>query len=513
MARAAHRSRPGTRPRGLATLVTSLVARLAALLAALAALGVAAPAAAQQPGHGADIFTGQGCVGCHGDQGQGRPRVAPALAKNPHLQDADHVLRQILLGRNAMPPFGPILSDEQIAKVASFIRSNWGNSYPPVGLDAVAAIRQTAAAGQPPPQGQPPQQAQNQPQQPQANQPSPAERLADIGGTAGKLMRVPVTGLFPGTVSPEPKINAPVSNDSQTLQRGMDYFKRFNCVGCHADNGAGGMGPALSNSIFIYGHEPAQIYLSILQGRPNGMPAWGGMLPDHIIWDLVAYIQSLSSAPNQGWGQTVAPRLHHRASPGPVPGDVETLGAHAALQLRPAALAGTEEGAGPAPRHRSAAEMSGPGHLRGRPLHPRDRLQHHFRLLEQPKRMPALRLPSWAFFAAALLALQSCQDLTAKEAAPYDGIDPEEGARLIASIGCGGCHMIPGIDGARGLVGPPLDHMGRRVFIAGMLRNTPDNMVIWLMDPQAVVPGNAMPNMALQVEQAQAITNYLYTLK
>ena len=127
--------------------------------------------------------------------------------------------------------------------------------------------------------------------------------------------------------------------------------------------------------------------------------------------------------------------------------------------------------------------------------------------------MPALRLPSWAFFAAALLALQSCQDLTAKEAAPYDGIDPEEGARLIASIGCGGCHMIPGIDGARGLVGPPLDHMGRRVFIAGMLRNTPDNMVIWLMDPQAVVPGNAMPNMALQVEQAQAITNYLYTLK
>ncbi len=90
--------------------------------------------------------------------------------------------------------------------------------------------------------------------------------------------------------------------------------------------------------------------------------------------------------------------------------------------------------------------------------------------------------------------------------------DPERGALYIEQIGCGSCHIIPGIDGARGLVGPPLDHMGKRVFVAGLLRNTPANMVTWLRDPQEVVPGNAMPDMGLSEEQARDITAYLYTL-
>ena len=61
-------------------------------------------------------------------------------------------------------------------------------------------------------------------------------------------------------------------------------------------------------------------------------------------------------------------------------------------------------------------------------------------------------------------------------------------------------------------VGPPLDHMGKRIFVAGLLRNTPANMVTWLLDPQAIVPGNAMPDMGLSEEQARDITAYLYTL-
>ena len=52
--------------------------------------------------------------------------------------------------------------------------------------------------------------------------------------------------------------------------------------------------------------------------------------------------------------------------------------------------------------------------------------------------------------------------------------------------------------------------MRNRIFIAGLLRNAPDNMVTWLIDPQAAVPGSAMPNLGLTVEQAKAITNYLY---
>jgi cytochrome c oxidase cbb3-type subunit 3 len=71
-------------------------------------------------------------------------------------------------------------------------------------------------------------------------------------------------------------------------------------------NGGGGMGPALSNNFFIYGSEPENIYLSIAQGRPNGMPVWGSMLPDPLIWDLVAYITSISKAPAPQWGTTVS---------------------------------------------------------------------------------------------------------------------------------------------------------------------------------------------------------------
>jgi cytochrome c oxidase assembly factor CtaG/cytochrome c2 len=93
------------------------------------------------------------------------------------------------------------------------------------------------------------------------------------------------------------------------------------------------------------------------------------------------------------------------------------------------------------------------------------------------------------------------------------GGDPRRGAEQIAAIGCGACHTIPGITGADALVGPPLDKMGRRIFVAGLLRNTPDNMMAWLRNPQSIVPGNAMPDMNLTEAQARDIAAYLYTLK
>ena len=89
----------------------------------------------------------------------------------------------------------------------------------------------------------------------------------------------------------------------------------------------------------------------------------------------------------------------------------------------------------------------------------------------------------------------------------------KRGSDLIASNGCGTCHTIPGIAGARGNVGPPLDRIGTRVFIAGVLRNTPDNMVRWLQNPQAILPGNAMPDMHLTEAQARDIAAYLVALQ
>lgn len=125
---------------------------------------------------------------------------------------------------------------------------------------------------------------------------------------AEALLRNPVSNLFPGGVSLKPDIKNPVGDDPAAAQRGMGYFLAFNCVGCHAANAGGGMGPALSNSFFLYGGDPANIYMTIAQGRPNGMPAWGGILPDAVIWDLVAYVKQLSNEPQTGsWGQTISP--------------------------------------------------------------------------------------------------------------------------------------------------------------------------------------------------------------
>ena len=93
------------------------------------------------------------------------------------------------------------------------------------------------------------------------------------------------------------------------------------------------------------------------------------------------------------------------------------------------------------------------------------------------------------------------------------GGDPERGAELISSFGCGSCHTIPGIDGAEAVVGPPLTDMGRREYIAGNLPNEPDNMIRWLVDPQAVEPGTAMPNLGLSEGEARHVAAYLYTLR
>ena len=135
------------------------------------------------------------------------------------------------------------------------------------------------------------------------------------------------------------------------------------------------------------------------------------------------------------------------------------------------------------------------------------------KLLAESERR-ALRLRRSAIFPVAMLLLpllMGCRD-TSQASTGLPGGDPQRGAALIGQFGCGTCHAVPGIAGADGLVGPPLDRMGRRVFIAGVLRNTPDNMITWLRKPQSVVPDNAMPDMGLDDQQARDIAAYLYSL-
>lgn len=93
------------------------------------------------------------------------------------------------------------------------------------------------------------------------------------------------------------------------------------------------------------------------------------------------------------------------------------------------------------------------------------------------------------------------------------GGDIERGASVIRDADCGTCHVIPGIRGAEGLVGPPLNWMARRTYIAGRVPNQPENMVRWIRDPNQVDPLTAMPNLDLTEQQARDVAAYLYTLR
>jgi mono/diheme cytochrome c family protein len=92
------------------------------------------------------------------------------------------------------------------------------------------------------------------------------------------------------------------------------------------------------------------------------------------------------------------------------------------------------------------------------------------------------------------------------------GADPQRGQALIHSYGCGTCHRIDGVRGARGTVGPPLDNFAQRSVVAGILPNTPRVLVSWLLDPPAIEPRTAMPAVGLDEAQARHIAAYLYTL-
>ena len=87
------------------------------------------------------------------------------------------------------------------------------------------------------------------------------------------------------------------------------------------------------------------------------------------------------------------------------------------------------------------------------------------------------------------------------------------GKEALQRYGCAACHHIPGVEGAMGMVGPPLDHMAARPTIAGKLPNTADNMIRWLESPQALDPANAMPNLNVTEPDARDMTAYLGTLK
>jgi len=96
---------------------------------------------------------------------------------------------------------------------------------------------------------------------------------------------------------------------------------------------------------------------------------------------------------------------------------------------------------------------------------------------------------------------------------PHAEGDADRGKLLLQQYGCVACHRIPGVRDATGVIGPPLDRLGRRVYIAGTLVNSPSELANWIREPQRLKPGTGMPNTHVSEPDARDIVAYLYRLR
>lgn len=90
------------------------------------------------------------------------------------------------------------------------------------------------------------------------------------------------------------------------------------------------------------------------------------------------------------------------------------------------------------------------------------------------------------------------------------GGDPRRAPELLRRYGCAGCHTVPGITGSDGQVGGPLSDIRKRVYVGGVLTNSPDNLIRWIVDPQQFSPRTAMPATGISEQEARDVAAYLY---
>lgn len=123
---------------------------------------------------------------------------------------------------------------------------------------------------------------------------TPVDRALPNGQRAAATVRTSALNAGP-TVVPVLPPN-PYAGDLASVAEGEKLYLAMNCHGCHGAKGGGGIGPPLADADWIYGADDANIYQSVMQGRPNGMPTFGGKLPDESVWKIAAYVRTLSEA-------------------------------------------------------------------------------------------------------------------------------------------------------------------------------------------------------------------------
>lgn len=118
-------------------------------------------------------------------------------------------------------------------------------------------------------------------------------RFRDAPPQGGELSAVRLSDLQPGQPNADYDITPYTEGNAYVINEGKLLYESFNCVGCHS-HGGGGMGPPLMDDRWIYGSDPENIYRTIMEGRPNGMPSFRGRIPPDRVWWIVSYVRSLS---------------------------------------------------------------------------------------------------------------------------------------------------------------------------------------------------------------------------
>lgn len=138
--------------------------------------------------------------------------------------------------------------------------------------------------------------------------------VVPAAGTAGTSSGVVLEGALrpAGLPSTVETALADAVDNGYAMNEGKRLFDAYNCSGCHA-HGGGAIGPALMDERWIYGSQPANVFETIVEGRPNGMPAFRGKIPDFQVAELVAYVRSMAGMASKPW----APGRNDALSPGP----------------------------------------------------------------------------------------------------------------------------------------------------------------------------------------------------
>jgi cytochrome c oxidase cbb3-type subunit III len=110
--------------------------------------------------------------------------------------------------------------------------------------------------------------------------------------SATAVNAVIMSPLQPGPAVVHAPVLNPFEDNAYAVSEGKQLFDQMNCSGCHS-HGGGGIGPPLTDDEWIYGSEPQNIFATIVEGRPNGMPAFRGKISDYQVWKLVAYVRAL----------------------------------------------------------------------------------------------------------------------------------------------------------------------------------------------------------------------------